>query len=54
MRESMSCVSRTPFALLFKITDDTNVPVRYGFKEDPDIAELPEYGQASLDGDNYW
>ena len=47
-------MSRTPFVLFFEIADDVNVLVRYGFKEDPDIAELPEYGQASLDGDNYW
>ncbi|PIL35384.1 hypothetical protein GSI_02110 [Ganoderma sinense ZZ0214-1] len=31
-----------------------HVLLRYGFKEDPDISELPEYGQASLDNDGYW
>ncbi|KAI1797004.1 hypothetical protein LXA43DRAFT_1079300 [Ganoderma leucocontextum] len=31
-----------------------HVLLRYGFKEDPNAKELPEYGQASLDRDNYW
>ncbi|TBU44306.1 hypothetical protein BD309DRAFT_1080140 [Dichomitus squalens] len=32
-----------------------HVLLRYAFKEDPDLQELPEYGQASLDyDDGYW
>ena len=55
MPESMSCVStRTAFISSFAMAENPGVAVRYGFKEDPNTKELPEYGQAMLDRDNYW
>ena len=54
MPETMYCVSRTLFAALCVAANNSDVAVRYGFKEDPNTQELPEYGEASLDRDGYW
>ena len=58
MPESMSCVSTRAASissLSFAVAENLDVAVRYGFKEDPNTKELPEYGQAMLDRDNnYW
>ena len=50
----MSCVSRALIVVFVWMTDELDIVVRYGFKDDPDVSELPEYGQALLDNDGYW